>query len=544
MTTTTQTRQRSSRFPVLTTKLLAPPVRRDTIQRPALEQRLTDGLAGRLIVISAPPGFGKTTAVVNWHRTVADQGWRLGWIALDAGDNDLARFLTYVIHGFGVLGDSFGDDAIALSQNVQQSDWHVPITVLLNELEQNAEPVMLVLDDYHEIVEPEIHRALTYLIEHLPATVRIIITSRADPPLSLPLFRARRELTEIGIDHLRFTNAEASAFINDVMRLNLSADQVDELERRTEGWIAGLLLAALSVGESSDPSQLIAAFGGAHHFVFDYLAEEVLNRQPEELQKFLLQTSVLEQLSAPLCDAVTAASDGAEKLTSLDDANLFVVRLDQNRSWYRYHHLFGEFLSSRFRREDPEGWRRAHLRAADNYESQRLYHQAIEHTMAAKDHERTADLIVETGMRTVNAGRSATLRRWFAALPEEVVTSRQDLLTIRIWMLLMERQFGEVARQLEYIDALVESEHMTPRYAGALSGVRVSLALLTGDLDRAIELGEDALPQLSEDDEFSRSMVTVHLGMAYRMRGDLAPAVPLLTAGMKLSDMLETPPPG
>lgn len=540
MMTTTQPRQRTKRFPVLTTKLLAPPARSDTIDRPALNQRLSEALAGRLTVISAPPGFGKTTAVVNWHPSVADQGWRLGWVSLDSGDNDLARFLTYLVYGFSVLGDDFGDDTLSVLETVQGAaagyDWHVPVTVLLNELERNAEPVLLVLDDYHEIVEPGIHSALTYLVEHLPVTARIIITSRTDPPLSLPLLRARRELTEIGVDQLRFTNEEASAFVRDVMGLDLTADQIAELERRTEGWIAGLLLAALSVGDASNPAEVIASFGGAHHFVFDYLAEEVLHRQPAELQQFLLQTSVLDQLSADLCNAITGRDDSADVLTTLDDANLFVVRLDQSRNWYRYHHLFGEFLSSRFRRDDPDGWQQAHLRAAETYTGLRLYHQAIDHTLAINDYGRTADLIVETGMRTINAGRTATLRRWFAALPQELVTSCEDLLTIHLWTLLMERRYDEIARELARIDALEEGAGDHAGENDALVPVRVGLALLTGDLDGAIRQGEQALETLDPDDDHSRSMVTVHLGTAYRMRGNLTPAIPLLTEGMEISD--------
>ena len=541
MTSTVQPRQRAPRFPVLTTKLLAPPARPDTIERPALDQRLSEGLAGRLIVIAAPPGFGKTTAVVNWHQSVVDQGWRLGWVALDRGDNDLSRFLTYLIHGFKVLGDDFGDDALSLLQSTERIGWHVAMTVLLNELEYNTQPVMLVLDDYHEIVEPEIHSALTYLIEHLPLTVRVVITSRSEPPLSLPLLRARRELTQIGIDQLRFTNEEALEFVNGVMQLDLTSQQVGELERRTEGWVAGLLLAALSVGESTDPENLISSFDGAHHFVFDYLAEEVLNRQSPELQRFLLLTSVLDQLSAELCEGVTGQRDSADILTQLDNANLFVVRLDQSRNWYRYHHLFREFLSSRLRRDDPEGWREAHLRAAGAYERQRLYHQAIGHAMAAEDFERVAGLMIETGMRTVKAGRAATLRGWLDALPDEMILARRELLTIRIWSALMERDLVQVGRLLDHFDESFGGDEY-PVDEWCVLAIRVSVALLTGDLAGTIRLGDEALGRLPDDDTFGRSMVTVHMGTAYRMQGELTPAVEILTEGMALSEEVGNTP--
>ena len=541
MTSTVQPRQRAPRFPVLTTKLLAPPARPDTIARPLLDQRLSEGLAGRLIVIAAPPGFGKTTAVVNWHQSIADQGWLLGWVALDPGDNDLSRFLTYLIHGFKVLDDDFGDDALSLLQSTEQMGWHVAMTVLLNELEHNTQPVILALDDYHEIEEPEIHSALTYLIEHLPLTVRVVITSRTDPPLSLPLLRARRELTQLGVDQLRFTNEEAQEFVNGVMQLDLTSQQIGELERRTEGWVAGLLLAALSVGETADSENLISSFDGAHHFVFDYLAEEVLNRQSPELQGFLLQTSVLDQLSAELCEGVTGQRDSADILTQLDNANLFVVRLDQSRNWYRYHHLFREFLSSRFRRDDPEGWREAHLRAADAYEQQRLYHQAIGHAMAVEDFERVADLMIETGMRTVKAGRAATLRRWLDALPDDMIMARRELLTTQIWSTLMERDLAKVVRLLERFEETFGGDDF-PVDEWCVLAVRVSVALMTGDLAGTIKLGEEALERLPEDDAFGRSMVTVHMGTAYRMRGDLNPAVELLTEGMALSEQVENKP--
>lgn len=532
MIATSQPRQRSQQFPVLATKLLAPPARPDTIARPVLDQRLSDGLTGRLVLISAPPGFGKTTAVINWYQSAAEQGWQLGWVALDPGDNDLSRFLTYLVHGFKVLGPDFGDDALAMLESTQRVDWQVPVTILLNELEHRAEPVILVLDDYHEIHEPEIHNALSYLVEHLPASAHVIITARADPPLSLPLLRARRDLTEIGVDQLRFTIGEAAAFLNDIMGLDLGSDQVEELERRTEGWIAGLLLAALSVDELTDSGDLLGAFGGEHHFVFDYLAEEVLNRQPEDLQHFLLNTSILDQLSAELCDAVTGAGNGRETLTRLEDANLFLVRLDQSRNWYRYHHLFGEFLASRYRRDDPDGWRVAQLRAAEAYANQRLWHQAIDHALNAGDFERSATYIVETGMRTVNVGRSATLRRWFSQFPESVVEQHRELVILRLWTLLMDRDYRELSRRLETFKAAASA--LTPHELADVQALRVSLAVLTGDLDGAVTQGEEALPSLPVDDTFCRSMVIVHLGTAYRMRGELERAVELLSEGVEL----------
>lgn len=519
--------QRAHQFPILTTKLFAPTARADTIRRPALEARLSEGLAARLVVVSAPPGFGKTTAIVNWYQSIAQQGWRLGWISLDAGDNDPSRFLTYLVHGFKVLDPGLGDGALSMLQSNQRSDLRVPLTILLNDIQQHPEQVLLVLDDYHEIVEQEIHDVVTFLVEHLPPNVRLLMTSRTEPPLPLALMRARRELLEIGVDQLRFTAEEAASFLNGVMGLKLTPEQIERLEARTEGWIAGLLLAALSMGESGDPDAHIEAFSGEHHFVFDYLAEEVLTRQPEQVQQFLLQTSVLDRLSADLCDAVTGRRDSREMLTYLDDGNLFVVRLDQSRTWYRYHHLFGEFLSGRLRRDDEDAWRQAHLRASEAYEQLGLRHQAIDHAMAIGAYDRAVPLIEQTGLRTINAGRAGTLRRWFNELPEEVIRQHPDIMVLDGLAALMDRDFDLVARRIEALEACELCQDQASRTAA----LRISHSLLTGDLARTIALGEEALPTIADDDLYSKSMVAVHLGTAYRMQEELPKAVELLTVG-------------
>ncbi len=525
--------QRANQFPILSTKLFAPAVRPDTIARPGLEERLNEGLSAKLVLISAPPGFGKTTAIVNWYGGIEDQGWRLGWISLDAGDNDPSRFLTYLTHGFKVLDDDLGDSALTMLQSTQRADWRVPLTILLNDIQAHDDPLLLVLDDYHEIVNDEIHDTLAFLIEHFPPNVRLIMTSRSEPPLPLASMRARRELVEIGIEQLRFSIEEATSFLNGVMRLDLTPEQVARIEDRTEGWIAGLLLAALSASDTDNPAEHITAFGGEHHFVFDYLAEEVLLRQAEDVQQFLLRTSVLDRMSAELCDAVTGRCDGQEMLVRLDDSNLFVVRLDQSRTWYRYHHLFSEFLSSRFRRQNLDAWRNAHLAACDYYERNGLFHQAIDHALQAEAFDRAVSSIEQTGVRTVSAGRAGTLRRWFNALPPEMMDQHVDLMLLDTWTNLMERDFDRVAERIAMIEG-ASLVNLTPTQNARLASARVTYALLNGEVQDAVELGEKALPNIDEDDVFSRSMIAVHLGTAYRMWEDLPKAVEMLTLGAKL----------
>ena len=334
--------------PILATKLYIPPSRRSLVLRPRLVERLNDGLAAgnRLTLISAPAGFGKTTLVCEW---VAGCGRPVAWLSLDAGDSDPSRFLTYLIAALQTVAPGVGGGVLAVLQSPQPPPLESTLTALLNDVTGIERDVVLVLDDCHVLDGKPLDDALAFLVEHLPPQLHLVIATREDPTLPLARLRARSQLTEVRGADLRFTPDEAAEFLRQVMGLDLSTDEIAALEARTEGWIAGLQLAAISLQGRADAAGFIRSFAGSHHFVLDYLVEEVLGRQPELVQAFLLRTSILDRLCGPLCDAVLldASAPGQETLEYLERANLFIVPLDNERRWYRYHHLFADLLRQR-----------------------------------------------------------------------------------------------------------------------------------------------------------------------------------------------------
>ena len=354
-------------LPILATKLYIPPPRPKVVLRPRLIERLNEGLTSgrKLTLISAPAGFGKTTLVSEW---VAGCERPVAWLSLDEGDNDPARFLTYLVAALQTIAPNIGEGVLAVLQSPQPPPTESILTTLLNEITAIPDHFILVLDDYHVIDSKPVDHALTFLLEHLPPQMHLVITTREDPPLPLARLRARGQLTELRAADLRFTPAEAADFLNQVMGLNLSAEDIAALETRTEGWIAGLQLAALSMQGRSDTASFIQAFTGSHRFVLDYLVEEVLQHQPEHVRSFLLQTAILDRFCAPLCNAVTEREDGKEMLETLERSNLFVIPLDDQRQWYRYHHLFADVLQAHLMEAQPEQVSSLHQRASAWYE--------------------------------------------------------------------------------------------------------------------------------------------------------------------------------
>jgi LuxR family maltose regulon positive regulatory protein len=324
--------------PILATKLYIPPPRSKIVLRPRLIERLNEGLQRKLTLISAAAGFGKTTLVSEW---LAGCGQPVAWLSLDEGDNDLTQFLIYLVAALQTLAANIGAGVLAALQSPQPPSTESLLTTLLNEITTLPDHFVLVLDDYHVIDSKPVDQVLTFLLEHLPPRMHMVITTREDPDLPLARIRARGQLTELRAADLRFTPTEAADFLNQVMGLNLSAEDIAALETRTEGWIAGLQLAALSMQGHPDNTSYIQSFTGSHRFVLDYLVEEVLQQQSESVQTFLLRTSILDRMCGPLCDAVllTPSSSGQETLEYLERANLFIVPLDDERRWYRYHHL-------------------------------------------------------------------------------------------------------------------------------------------------------------------------------------------------------------
>ncbi len=381
---------------LLETKFYVPRPRRGLVPRPRLSERLDHGTASKLTLVSAPAGFGKTTLLTEWLAAspAAPGNERLAaWLSLDRADNDPASFWAYVIAALRTVAPGIGESALALLHAPQPPPIETVLTVLLNDLGAIAADVVLVLDDYHVIDAPEVQDGMTFLLDHLPPGLHVVIASRADPALPLARLRARGELAEIRAAELRFTPDEAAAYLNEMVGLQLTAQDVAALEGRTEGWIAALQLAALSMQGRDDVAGFIAGFAGDDRYVVDYLAEEVLQRQTDRVQAFLLQTSILGRLSGPLCDAVTGDGGGKAMLEALDRGNLFLVPLDDRRRWYRYHHLFADVLQARLLDEQPGQVPELHRRASAWYAQNGEQSLAIGHALAAGDFGRAADLV-------------------------------------------------------------------------------------------------------------------------------------------------------
>jgi LuxR family maltose regulon positive regulatory protein len=440
---------------VLTTKLYVPPPRPDLVKRPHLVERLDDGLrAGhRLTLVSASAGSGKTTLLGQWVAAIQEP---VAWLSLDEDDNDPVRFWAYVVAALQEADPQIGQSAMPMLRGPQPPPARSILTPLLNEVAALSKQIVLVLDDYHLVTEPAIHDDVAFLLDHLPRQLHLVVATRADPPLPVARLRARGQLAELRADDLRFTPEEVAVFLNDVMGLGLQPEDVAALEVRTEGWAAGLHLAALSMQGRDDAHTFVEAFTGGHHYILEYLIEEVVSRQPEPVQRFLLQTSILDRLCAPLCDTVTGGHGAADMLERLQRDNLFIVPLDDERRWYRYHHLFGDLLRKRLGQVSPvisstsfdfAQDRRAgrgeaileelHRRASQWHEENGLLEQAVKHARAAQDLERLARLAEQAAGASLLDARLTTLLRWVEVLPGDVLRAHPRLQIYRAWALYM-----------------------------------------------------------------------------------------------------------
>jgi LuxR family maltose regulon positive regulatory protein len=529
--------------PILATKLYIPPPRPKVVHRPRLVERLNEGLHRKLTLISASAGFGKTTLVSEW---VADCERPIAWLSLDEGDNDPARFLTYLIAALQTIVADIGEGVLGLLQSPQPPPTEGILTALLNEIATVPDNFILVLDDFHVVDSIPVDQALVFVLEHLPPQMHLVIATREDPQIPLARLRARGQLTELRAADLRFTPAEAADFLNQVMGLNLSAEDIAALETRTEGWIAGLQLAAVSLQGRDDPSAFVQAFSGSNRFVLDYLAEEVLARQEPEIQEFLLKTSILERMNASLCDAVMGdsgkrVSDSAARLDYLERANLFVVALDDERSWYRYHHLFADLLRGRLAQRLPDQAAALHLRASAWFEGRGLLDEAIAHTLAAGEMERAADLVERIAIRMFVEERATTLSHWIDALPERVVRARPWLCLyhawthhwvglreqVEEWLVLAETALAGLPSAPELPGSPETAGRMTAierrSLLGHIAAIRAYNMLTSGDLPGVMELAPRALALLSEG-EYVRTTLAISLGGAYWGQGNVLAA--------------------
>lgn len=504
----------STPAPLLAAKIRIPPLSAALIPRPLLLEKLDEGLrVGRhATLISAPAGYGKTTLLSAWAHQCARV---VAWLSLDDDDNDPVRFLDYLVASLRQAEIIRREAGSTGGASPQPFSAQVVLPALINEIETTGREVALVFDDYHLVQAPAVHKALIYLLDHQPAPVHLVIASRADPPLPLARLRARGQLTELRQSDLRFTPDETAAFLNQRIERGVGADDVAVLAARTEGWIAGLHLAATSLQTHGDAHRFIQDFKGSHRYVLDYLIEEVLQRQSPTVQSFLLQTSILDRLTGPLCDAVTEQDGGQARLAELERANLFIVPLDDERQWYRYHRLFADLLQKRLGETYGDLAPTLHRRASAWHERNGLIAEAIDHALAAADFERAADLIERVADAMLMRSESATLLAWIKALPEAQTRVRPLLCVYQAWVLLLDGSPLElVEAPLRYIE---ESDSVSSK---ALP-VRAFVAYYRGDPARAITLSQRALEQLPDNDSFFGGLARMTLAVAYHIVGDL-----------------------
>jgi LuxR family maltose regulon positive regulatory protein len=526
--------------PILATKLYVPPPRSKIVLRPRLITRLNEGLQRKLILISAPAGFGKTTLVSAW---LAGCQRPAAWLSLDEGDNDIASFLAYIVSALQTIKANIGAGALAILQSPQLPQLESILTALLNDITTIPDHFALVLDDYHVLDSKAVDEALSFLLKHLPPQMHLVITTREDPHLSLVRLRARDQLIELRAADLRFTPPEAAEFLNQAMSLQLSAQDIAALEARTEGWITGLQLAALALQGSlsmqghPDTSRFIQSFTGSHRFVLDYLVEEVLHRQSERIRSFLLQTSILERLSGPLCDAVTGQEDGRGMLEALERGNLFVIPLDDRRQWYRYHHLFAEVLQAFLRESQPERVSTLHRQASVWFEQNDLPAEAIRHALAAMDFERAAELIERVWLAMDLSYQSATWLGWVKALPDKLIRLRPVLSVGYAWALLAggeleasESRLRDAERWLEAADQQVDNSSAKMVVVDkvefrslptSIAAARAYRALALGDISGTIMYAHQTLAHAREEGSIHRTQAIALLGMAEYASGDL-----------------------
>src|ERR1041384_1965558 len=512
---------------LLESKLYVPCPRPGIVPRQRLHDRLNEGMSGRLTLVSAPAGFGKSTLLTMW-RCHTDR--KVSCVSLDENDNNPCTFWSYVIAAFrnidadlGVKANSILDAQKRHSQRPQQESFLAPLVNEVGGLKKNA---ALVLDDYHLITNPAIHEGVGFLIEHLPPQLHVIITSRADPPLPLARLRGRNQLNELRAKDLRFTPEESTSFLNGIMKLQLSAERITELEDRTEGWIVGLQLAALSIQGrvEKEVGEFITAFTGSHRFVVDYLVEEVFNTQPEHVRNFLLQTSILRRLNGLLCDEVTGQSGGMETLAMLERNNLFTIPLDERREWYRYHQLFAAVLRGRLEHEQPDIIPELHRRASGWFEQRGMVSEAMTHALASRDFERAARLVETHSEAMITRGETSTLLNWLDLLPVELVQTRPHLLLSKAWADISHDRMPEAKEYLASAERLVENPGLPAAekqgVLGEAAAVRAMMGVIQDDVPSILESAGKALKYLPPDRRYHRGLVNMFLAVGHLMLGD------------------------
>jgi LuxR family transcriptional regulator, maltose regulon positive regulatory protein len=521
---------------LLGTKFYVPPIRAIQIARPRLNDLINGGLDRALTLISAPPGYGKTTLASRWLK---ESHVPFAWLSLDGGDNDPNRFLQYLLAALLPVAPGIKNDLLAMLQGLQPTQYENVLNLLSNELASVTHPFVLVLDDFHFIQSEAVLKLLAYLIDHLPYQMHLVILTRTDPPLPLSRMRVSGQLLDIRADQLRFTLAEITVFLNETMGLTLSTNDLSALEARTEGWIAGLQLAALSMQSCKDIHGFVSAFTGSHHYIMDYLVEEVLRLQPKKVGTFLLQTSILDRLSGPLCEAVVDVDavgpvDGQEMLEGLEEMNLFTIPLDDERRWYRYHHLFADVLRKRLEHQYPHLLPELHRRASQWYEQNGFIAESIQQAITAGDQDRAAQLIEENGCLLLISGEVTTLLNWADAI-EFQSENRPWLAIQKAWALALSGNLERIEPTLQAPEKLLAPLEPTVEVRtmqGTIAAARAHCANTRGDTRSAAKYAQQALqvlPDCSSISQSIRSVATSLLGDTSSINGNLEEALQAYT---------------
>jgi LuxR family transcriptional regulator, maltose regulon positive regulatory protein len=524
------------------------------VSRPRLLEKLNSGFGKKLTLVCAPPGFGKSTLLSEWGEQCTALGMKapggmltpcaVTWLSLDSGDNDAVRFWTYFVAALQTLDANIGKSTLALLQSPQPLQPEFLLTSLLNDLADRSDLLLLILDDYHLINTPAIHQALTFLLERLPPQLHIVLSARADPPLMLARWRGQGQLTELRTDDLRFTDDEAANFLKEVMGLELSTMAIAALESRTEGWVAGLQLAALSLQNTADRENFITRFSGNNRYIVDYLVEEVLSRQPAEIHAFLLRTSILDRLSGPLCDAVVGqmGNQGSPSTSSqailekLEQANLFLIPLDDERTWFRYHHLFADVLRHRLRKDHLDMMPQLHRQASHWYEEAGQIEAAVSHALAVPEVERAATLVERVALTILlHHGQVVVVRSLIEQVPVAAIHARPRLTLAYGITLALFGQFEAVDELLSDASAALNSRDLSGEVEGGIVVLRSAIARFRGDMAQSLALAQQALEKLPANEYVLRAAALMNVGVAYLSRGDSVEGQRLLSEAISLS---------
>ncbi len=518
---------------LLATKFYRPPPRAKMVTRPRILDRLNADLYQKcrfnrkLTLVAAPAGYGKTTLISEWIEEIGPRDASpplrdaVAWLSLDEGDNDPARFLAYLINAIHQVNDEIGQPALSMLESPQPPATESMLVSLINDIAGCPSPLLLILDDYHAIQATSIHQQVTFLLDRIPANFKLVIGTREDPLLPIARLRARGEVLEIRQRELRFTAEEAAEFLNGVMELDLSPEDVSALERRTEGWIAGLQLAALSIQGHQNLPEFVRSFTGSSRYVLDYLLEEVFEKQPEKVRDFLVTTSLLERLSGPLCDAVMNWKQSSMLLRALEDANLFVIPLDQSRTWYRYHRLFADLLRHRLRMQGEDSVPELHARASQWFEENDEIPQAVQHALAGADWERAGKLIVQISDRMLKRGQVITLIGWYREMPEPILLADPQLCLDYSWPLLLAGELDTAGPLLDHAEQAAQND---PVFLGQVLAAQAYYARACGDHAKMVERSQRARALLPAGEVSARGLVAVNLGLAYWHMGDMGAA--------------------